>query len=60
LLDSDFGKPVGLCKEKRASVESSSGGAAVRTFTREWTKATVEMSCGGENNTVFEAKIQMK
>jgi hypothetical protein len=56
LMDTDFGHPLGLCTEKKGD----GSGAAVRTFTREWTKASVELSCGGENNTTFEATITMK
>jgi hypothetical protein len=45
-LNADYGEPNGLCKE-------TSEGSEV--FTRDWTEATVQMSCKS-----YEAKITMK
>ena len=45
LLDRDYGEPMGLCKR-----DATSG-----WWVREWTKATVSLSCG-----VWQANITMK
>ena len=57
LLDVDFGTPIGLCKEKPNTISGAANSS--RTFTREWTKATVELTCGGDEE-AFQASITMK
>jgi hypothetical protein len=60
ILDSlDVGTPLGLCTEKATSGHGSSAGNVSRTFTREWSKVTVEMTCGGDGY-AFEATITKK